>query len=661
MNWGWGRRRSRRWALLCGVSAAAAQGLMAASALADPAALRDVSGFMLTTVDNVDEGADTRTLGFGANWFGMNFTEVTVSTNGRILFGPQVPLDTLPVGDRDTASMPEPLNTLGRGTLAGFWTDLIAFEGVPDLPPPFVQIGRYTFGTGMIDGRDAFAATWIDVRNFSFDPVDGENTFQIVIIDRSDTGPGNFDVEFNYAQIESNIDVGFFEPIGAAIGFSDNQVGGTDFELTGSRTPGLFLDGTPSAVSANPFNSGVAGRLVFQVRNGITFAPMFIALTPFQQEVQRALNTFPLTGPFGQIIAGLLLANSDAARQGLEDVGGIELSAMGEASLRATDLQLDAIGDYLWQRGRTGGGLNLAGFDLAGRQLAATAQEAAVGLDPSARRFGAFASGRVVDGNEDRTENETEHDLTVIALTVGADYAVTEEVVVAFAVGTAQEEDDFNDGGSLEAQSYTYALYGTATPIENTHIDVAFAYTTTDFEFERRVPTIGGTANSDASGEQFGAQLRGGHDFGFGSVTVTPYGQIRYIDAQIDSFAERGAGILSLTVDNQDVESLTTRLGVDAAIGFALGAMTLTTSGGLAFEHEFDEDARTIDASFAGAPLTVLALPTDEPENRNALLVNLGASLAVSESVAVSATYVGRFFDDELQTNGAGLSVRFAL
>ena len=58
-----------------------------------------------------------------------------------------------------------------------------------------------TSGTGSVDGHLAFGVNWINVGYFNSN-TDKLNRFQLILIDRSDTGPGNFDFEFNYDKIQ---------------------------------------------------------------------------------------------------------------------------------------------------------------------------------------------------------------------------------------------------------------------------------------------------------------------------------------------------------------------------------------------------------------------------------------------------------------------------
>lgn len=100
------------------------------------------------------------------------------------------------------------------------------------------------------------------------------------MVERFDTGAGNFDFMFNYdrTQWES----------GEASGSSAQGCGGesarvgwtngaaADFELAGSGVDGAFLDSGncptplpgPNALILNSLNSNIAGRYLFNVREG---------------------------------------------------------------------------------------------------------------------------------------------------------------------------------------------------------------------------------------------------------------------------------------------------------------------------------------------------------------------------------------------------------
>ena len=127
-----------------------------------------------------------------------------------------------------------------------------------------------SFGYDLADGHFAFAANWFDVGYFS-QKQDKRNGFQIVLIDRTETGAGNFDIELNYGYIQWEAGdlsgaVNGIGGIGARAGFSS---GSTTYELPGSGLAGSFLDSSSTSLIRRRFNSDVPGRIYFQARNGV--------------------------------------------------------------------------------------------------------------------------------------------------------------------------------------------------------------------------------------------------------------------------------------------------------------------------------------------------------------------------------------------------------
>ena len=75
------------------------------------------------------------------------------------------------------------------------------------------------------------------------------NNFQIILVDRSDTGAGNFDIYFNYTRIrwETGSASGGYAGLGgssARAGYSEGTgEAGTSYEMAGSAVNGALLDG----------------------------------------------------------------------------------------------------------------------------------------------------------------------------------------------------------------------------------------------------------------------------------------------------------------------------------------------------------------------------------------------------------------------------------
>jgi len=210
-----------------------------------------------TLVRNDDGSTGLVPIGFAANFFGTNFTELFVNNNGNVTF--DFPLSTF---------TPFDLTSTGRVIIAPFFADVdTRSAGEP-----------VRYGPGVVNGQSAFGVSWRNVDCFASDPSRSvRNFFQVILIDRSDISPGDFDIEFNYDQIQwetGQASGGSFECLGgtsARVGFSNGTgAPGTSFELPGSGIPGAFLDSNleTGLIHIN-LNSAQLGRYVFPVRSGM--------------------------------------------------------------------------------------------------------------------------------------------------------------------------------------------------------------------------------------------------------------------------------------------------------------------------------------------------------------------------------------------------------
>ena len=238
----------------------------AVPAIADP--IRTNGGFNANTLARNDDGSTgAANLGFTLNFFGDSHNTVFVNNNGNLTF------------------------ETGLGTFTPFGlTTNTAIEIIApffaDIDTRNLQSGVVRYGVDTVDGRAAFGANYLDVGYYS-ENVDRSNSFQVVLIDRSDAGAGDFDIEFNYEQIrwETGDASGGASGLGglsARAGYSNGTgAGNTFFELPGSGVNGAFLDGGPNALVSGSFNSSVPGRYTFEVRNGLATIPGVNPNNPF--------------------------------------------------------------------------------------------------------------------------------------------------------------------------------------------------------------------------------------------------------------------------------------------------------------------------------------------------------------------------------------------
>ncbi|MGH3873531.1 MAG: Ig-like domain repeat protein [Pseudonocardiaceae bacterium] len=212
-------------------------------------------GCSATTLPANDDGSTgSITLPFVADFFGTNYSALYVNNNGNVTF--QGPLGTF---------TPFTINANTPPIIAPFFAD-VDTRGAGSSP---VTYGTTTFGS-----RQAFCVNWNDVGYYA-SHTDKLNSFQLLLVDRSDAGAGDFDVIMNYGAItwetgDASGGSNGFGGTAAGAGFSAGD-GNPDhfFEFPGSLTPGGLLDTNPTTGLVNNSRGTLEpGRYVFPVRNG---------------------------------------------------------------------------------------------------------------------------------------------------------------------------------------------------------------------------------------------------------------------------------------------------------------------------------------------------------------------------------------------------------
>jgi hypothetical protein len=236
-------------------------------------------GFHSKTLPANDDGSTGVTnLPFPIDFFGQSYSHLYVNNNGNVTF-------TAPLGQYT----PESLAQIGVPMIAPFWADVDTRVG------PVV-----TYGGGTVNGHTAFGVNWIGVGCYSMiDAV--TDSFQLVLIDRNDVDPGDFDIEFNYGPMSwdsGQASGGNSRCLGgtaARAGYTNGH--GTTYELPGSGIDGGLLDTNFSTgLLFGSANSGVNGRYIYSVRGaGVPTAPAYVALGDSYSSGQGTYD-FPWAG-----------------------------------------------------------------------------------------------------------------------------------------------------------------------------------------------------------------------------------------------------------------------------------------------------------------------------------------------------------------------------
>lgn len=201
---------------------------------------------------NDDDYAGPVDIGFDIDFQGVTWSSLFVNNNGNVTF--DEPL---------LAYTPDPLDTLGAAIIAPFFADVDTTGAAS---------GVVTWGQTVLDGRPALCVNWAGVGVGYYEMGDDKlNSFQLLLVDRSDVGAGDFDIVMNYDKIEweSGDASGGVNGLGgqsARVGFSNGDPA-SSFEVAGSGVPGSFLDASPTGLIHGSSGSAQLGRYVYPIRS----------------------------------------------------------------------------------------------------------------------------------------------------------------------------------------------------------------------------------------------------------------------------------------------------------------------------------------------------------------------------------------------------------
>ena len=177
--------------------------------------------------------------------------------------------------------------------------------------------------------------------------------------------------------------------------------------------------------------------------------------------------------------------------------------------------------------------------------------------------FGTWAAGALRSGSFDSRGNTSELAFETDGVSAGADYRLSDRVVVGMGVGYGRDRTHVGENGSRsDARAYTFAGYASVNPGQRFFIDTVLGYQTLDFDLRRHVTTDGSTATGSRKGSQWFGSVSAGADLAFQAMQVTPYLRMDVARGQLDGYAEQADAPNALTFGKMDVDTATGNAGV---------------------------------------------------------------------------------------------------
>jgi len=412
---------------------------------------------------------------------------------------------------------------------------------------------------------------------------------------------------------------------------------------------GMLFSQTVLSQVTNNSGTPVAGRLVgdIQVGQSSPEAAIGIAIENLCPQLagRQQQNSASQTDLFRR--CGDLIFDETPQTGSLRQVAPEEMATQETDIVELSSNQLNSIGSRLaglrssmqtssQQSSLDSSQPGLVAFNLNGYGSGAGDDLASSG------RLGVYIHATIGTGDKDQTAKESGFDIDSTSVTIGTDYRLNGGAFIGAALGVNTSDSEMsNNGGDVESDGVSLMVYGTKSLNDRLYLEGTLGLGKYDYDTSRnlnysaRGTSVLQTALASTEADMTFAS------FGFGfnpsykqdeGVQLSYTGRLNYLDADVDGFTEsmsnqgaNGFG-MNLEIAGQEIQSLTSVLGVQASKVFGTASGVVIPFIELSYVHEFEDDARTISARFANDPFsagfnqasgsnsTIISIVTDAPD-----------------------------------------------
>ncbi len=242
--------------------------------------------------------------------------------------------------------------------------------------------------------------------------------------------------------------------------------------------------------------------------------------------------------------------------------------------------------------------------------------------------------------------------------TVGVEYGVSNQLRLGAAVGFNQSSADQKAlRGTVDGRFLSFSFFGTYMQ-ERWFADGIASFGIDRYETSRRGFDVATKGN--ANGSHVSAAGRLGYLFDVGPLRIGPVAGLSYLRNWLDAYRESGDPLLTQTVGQQRLETLTGSAGLQLYGTWPGGASSVRGVVTLTAEQEFLSPRRTIRSSFVDFPGVAVVTPIQASKVGTYGKVVGSAEMAFSStfsgSIHLGTTFARRGGDDR----SIGVSVKGA-
>ncbi len=236
-------------------------------------------------------------------------------------------------------------------------------------------------------------------------------------------------------------------------------------------------------------------------------------------------------------------------------------------------------------------------------------------------------------GNLERQFLAAGYDYDAIGGMVGAEYRVNPLLLLGGVFGYSTSSVNLGVQNAHDnINSYQLAAYGSFTGA-NLFSDALIAYGRHDYTLDRQgvIDIVHGSTSADT----FTAAARAGYLFDAGPVRVGPIAGLNYTRADIQAYTETGDSLLTMMVNEQNVDSLTGNAGIQMRVPFQLWGDIYSPFINVTAEQDLLGSGRVITTTQVTAPLLPVLTPVP---GESGTYGKIAAGVAARLGGTVSAT-----------------------
>lgn len=314
------------------------------------------------------------------------------------------------------------------------------------------------------------------------------------------------------------------------------------------------------------------------------------------------------------------------------------LVSMGNLSLEGAKLQSQNLSKQLrrLRSGLRGNDLSSLNLKLDGNTLSGNDLNkllgAGAGDDGLNSQWGTFVGGSIQIGDQDSSDDNAGYEFNVDNFFAGIDYQLNKSFIIGGALGYTNSSAEINDNaGDTTLSGLSLGLFSSYYYKDSYYIDAIISYGQSDYDTSRdtAVGTSTQTIKGKAEGDEISLALNTGYYFRMSNHSIQLYGSLNYVDANIDGFDERntsGSTATLLSVDDQNLKSLTSNIGIEYGLAINTRSAVITPQVYLDWEHQYEDDTEIVSGRFIGDPNDTTFQVEDRRQDRN--YFNLGLSLS---------------------------------